>query len=341
MGELIRSKVRGTFLGCAIGDSLGMAVETFSRERIAKEYGRVTQYFEPKGHKWFDGQPAGMITDDTVLTLAVAEAMMESPLDMDAQVNHHIAAMRLGTMGWGRSTKQSIRKLANGASWLNSGSDTGVGNGIAMKIAPLGLYCACGGPGHDPSLGEFDRIMVFAAELATMTHNTSIAVSSGFAMMIAVFEAFTASPYFSSEHMTKERFIELIVAISKTGEKVLPETLNEDRLTERLRLLHKYEEYDTDRMVDEFGGGSCYCYNSVPFTLMHFVRDQSINSLYDVVSAGGDTDSNGSMVGALLGAMHGESVFPVELVDGLIEKDRVLDVADRFYEKFYHSWAEK
>lgn len=60
----------------------------------------------------------------------------------------------------------------------------------------------------------------------------------------------------------------------------------------------------------------------------------SIESLYDCVSAGGDTDTNGSMLASLLGALHGQSIFPKHLVDGLKNKDEILDLADQFYEKF-------
>lgn len=57
-----RDQIVGAFLGTAIGDSLGMPVETFSAERIAKDYGRVTEYLVPDGHKWFDGRKAGTWT---------------------------------------------------------------------------------------------------------------------------------------------------------------------------------------------------------------------------------------------------------------------------------------
>ena len=57
---------------------------------------------------------------------------------------------------------------------------------------------------------------------------------------------------------------------------------------------------------------------------------QGIDSLYDCVSAGGDTDSNGSMLASLLGALHGTTIFPKHLVDGLLSREAVFDVANRF-----------
>jgi ADP-ribosylglycohydrolase len=63
----------------------------------------------------------------------------------------------------------------------------------------------------------------------------------------------------------------------------------------------------------------------------------SIDALFDVASAGQDADSNASMIGALLGALHGTVIFPAHLVDGLRDREAVLEVADQFQEKFARS----
>jgi ADP-ribosyl-[dinitrogen reductase] hydrolase len=322
---LTRSRVRGTFLGIAIGDAAGMPVETFQHDKIAELYGRITEYHVPENHKWFKGEPAGMTTDDTELSLAVAEGMIEKPLDMDAQVKFHVVSLKEGnTKGWGRSTKDSIRRLANGVSWTKSGEPGGGGNGVAMKIAPVGLYMAM--QANIQESGDF--IM----RLSQMTHGTSIAASSGLAVAFAVATCAGIDP----DDFNAKKFTEIVTRASRVGEVVLPETL-EDNLTERLALLENYEEYDTQRMIEEFGRGSCYCYNSIPFSLMHFMQNPtSLDSLYDVITAGGDTDTNGSMVGALLGALNGQEFWPEHLVNGLDQDTfcRLLDVADRFYDKF-------
>lgn len=324
---LTSDKVRGTFIGIALGDALGMPVETFAYKDIQEKYGRVTTLLEPKGHKWFSKEPAGMLTDDTQLSIAVAEGLIEQPLSMDAQVKFHVAALKEKTKGWGKSTKDSIRRLANGVHWSESGQSdepwTGRGNGVPMKIAPVGLYLSLV-IGDDAKVND---VCTFIMELSLMTHRTSISASSAVAQAMAVYACAANKP----DTFDQEKFCQLVVKSSELGRQIMPETIGEDDITERLKKLADHEQYDTDRMIAEFGAGSCYCYNSLPFALMHFVKNPfSIDSLYDVVSAGGDTDSNGSMVGALLGALHGESIFPKELVAGIQDVDRVYDVADRF-----------
>ncbi len=68
---------------------------------------------------------------------------------------------------------------------------------------------------------------------------------------------------------------------------------------------------------------------------MFFVRNPlSIDALFDVVSAGHDADTNGSMIGALLGALHGTAIFPPHLVGGLRDREAVIEIADKFFETF-------
>jgi ADP-ribosylglycohydrolase len=320
----IRDKVRGTFLGLAIGDALGMPVETFPHEKIVETYGRITKFHAPDKHKWFDGEPAGMITDDTQLSLAVAEGLIEGGLDMDAQVLHHKLALAFGTKGWGRSTKESVRRLANGASWQKSGEPGGAGNGVAMKVAPVGLYFSTVVQ-DDEKVEEFCQ---FVVNLTKMTHPTRIAVASAMAQVTAVYACFAQQP----ESFDTERFIKLVVDSSKISLTVEAQDSEDDLLERLAEVLPKHSEYDTERAIQDLGKGSCYCYNSIPFSLVHFLNNpQSIDCLYDVITAGGDTDSNGSIVGALLGALHGEEIFPEHLLD-FPDRDRVLKIADAFYD---------
>lgn len=75
-----------------------------------------------------------------------------------------------------------------------------------------------------------------------------------------------------------------------------------------------------------FGIQRFHAADSLPATWAFFLQNPyHIRTLYDVVNAGGDTDSNGAMVGALLGALNGMSIFPQCLIDGLWQKERIVD----------------
>jgi ADP-ribosylglycohydrolase len=111
----LRSKITGMFFGVAIGDALGKPVETFSKSKIDKTFGRITKYESSKYHKWFDGDEIGTITDDTQLTIAVAESIIESNgLNMDSIAKWHVDALSVTDAGWGNSTRLAVKNLQSG-----------------------------------------------------------------------------------------------------------------------------------------------------------------------------------------------------------------------------------
>jgi len=333
-----KDQVRGMYLGTAVGDALGMPVETFSPKKILEKYpetgGIITEYLVPTGHKWFDGREAGTWTDDTQLTLAVGQGLVEAKgPDIQSQIKCHIAALKDNTAGWGKSTKDSIRRLANGTPHTKSGETGprgGKGNGVPMKIAPVAAYLRWtqtseGFTEHDKMIAN-QTIFEFARDLAIMTHPTQMAVVAGFAQIVAVSRCFKGDD---------PDTIAAAVAAAAIKAKEWKKGKEDDDLAERLQLLKDYRDYDATRCVEEFGGGSCYCYNSLPFTYMFFLRNpKSMDALYDVVSAGGDADTNGAMLGAMLGAYNGESIFPKPLVETLDQADMILKTADDFCEAF-------
>lgn len=315
---ITKNKIRGMFIGIAVGDSIGLAVEGCTAEKIADKYGRITNYIKS------DRGNLGCTSDDLQLSLKVAEGLIEAGFNMDVQAKKHIEAYQVSTAGWGRTTKTAVRNLQNGADWRTSGVD-GVGNGVAMKIAPVAAYLqACVDRSQNKRL-KLQEGFEFIRNLTLMTHRTKIALSSTVGIVAAIYKCF-------EDDLDIETLPGYILKISKASKEWLIGEETDD-VVERFALLSQHAEYDTARLIAEFGGGSCYCYNSIPFALMFFLNNpHSIDALYDCVNAGGDTDSNCSMLGAMLGALNGEEIFPKHLIDGLDGKDHILKIADKFFE---------
>jgi ADP-ribosyl-[dinitrogen reductase] hydrolase len=311
----LEDKIRGMFLGVQIGDVFGLCVESWTAEKIADEHGRITEY----QHNPKRGKP-GCFSDDTALTLSVASSIIESRgLDMDSQAKHHIAALQ-DTAGWGSTTKEAVRRLANGCHWSKSGLcgvKYGRGNGTAMKISPVAAY----------AISTKNDVLPFVVSLSMMTHATSIATSAALSQFYAITYCLETQP----EEFLPGEFIESVCRGSIIGESHLQETIN-DRLTERLNSLRTVVERSNDDIIKQYGGGSCYCYDSLPFTYAFFLRNLSIEAIYDVVSSGGDTDSNASMLASLLGSLYGQSIFPEHLKDCLNDNQAksVRCMADQF-----------
>jgi len=207
-----------------------------------------------------------------------------------------------------------------------------------MKIGPLGVYIILQQILRQKM--DYDKMV---REFSRMTHCTDLAVAASSAHTQGLFYCFIAK--IDNNFMTHERFIEYFIKSVTVGRffrdkrdpdsKVAIVDDIDDRLQSLSTLSFILPKTTPEEVINMYGRGSCYVYNSLPFSYAFFLRNPTdIESLYDVVSAGGDTDSNGSIVGSLLGALNGTKIFPQHLIDGLWQKDRILDTAERFCDTF-------
>jgi poly(ADP-ribose) glycohydrolase ARH3 len=323
----LKSKIRGLFLGVGIGDSLGLPFEGKSYEEMQKIPFKIDTYLSSSR------AARGTCTDDWQLTQAVTKALIDANgVSMEKIAEHHVAAYKETTSGWGGTTRDAIKKISEGIHWSKAGdfqgaTNRGFGNGVPMKAAPLAAYFAL-----TRQYGSAHKIIV---DFTSMTHQTSIAVSSCFTHVNGIYDCLNSAP----EDFDVKKFLNSLVVASEVGKRYYPETIK-DNLTEKFESLSRICEipdllFNNKYVIDEFGKGTCYVYNSLPFSYAFFCRSpRSIEAMYDVVKAGGDTDTNASFVGALLGALNGADIFPEKLIRDLKAKDKIVELADKFYEKF-------
>lgn len=75
--DKIQDRIRGTLYGVAIGDAMGGPLEFLDANEIKMRYGQVREMI---GGGWLNLKP-GEVTDDTRMTLCVAEGILENPSD--------------------------------------------------------------------------------------------------------------------------------------------------------------------------------------------------------------------------------------------------------------------
>ena len=75
--DLFRDRAKGAMYGVAVGDALGAPLEFMSAIEIKDVHG-PDPVREMLGGGWLH-LPVGMTTDDTDMTLAVAEGLMATP----------------------------------------------------------------------------------------------------------------------------------------------------------------------------------------------------------------------------------------------------------------------
>lgn len=315
------NKIQGSLLGVAIGDALGAPVEVWSAEKIKALYGKITKYHQPRDHKYLDdNRPLGKTTDDWQLTAATIKALIAANgFTLPSQARQHVIAMKESTEGWGKTTRENVARLEAATDYVAPyQADRGTGNGVCMKIAPLAIW-------------DYFRSLPENAleDYARLTHNTRLAVSSGCVFVKAIQYCLSKKP----GEFNRGEFIDTLIKEAKRVEAIesIPESSSpEHQFSWALEHLVGIERQSDEQIIRLFGGG-CYVFESLPFSLAFFLKNpESIDAMYDVISAGGDTDSNGSMVAALLGAYHGDKIFPKELISGLHGADEIQDLISEF-----------
>jgi ADP-ribosylglycohydrolase len=336
-----RDRIRAMFMGIAIGDALGVPVEIYSADQILREFGRITTYVQNPTHKWSARKAAGSWSDDTQLTLAVAESLIVcGGIDMDHMVRSHLTLIdEFGDMGLGATTREALDRCRSGIHWSESGKtdkpNRGGGNALPMKVAPIGAWLASQRKPQDwkHNTSQWYDLHTPLRDLTCMTHRTHVALESAMAHVWTISHIIGG---ISEENLQPQRFLNITAgAAANAGDYDLPATGNS--LTTRfLDLARRNLEVMTQKEIAQLNANKPFqVINSLLLAYACFLRNpHSIEAMHEAVAAGGDTDTNASIVGGMLGALNGMSVFPDHLITGLWMRERIQDTAERFCDRF-------
>ena len=248
------------------------------------------------------------ISDDSQLTLATCESIIEartvSPEHLAERFVQWFRARRI--TGVGASTLKALRDLDAGQHWALAGAkgEMAAGNGAAMRIAPLG-FCL------DPENAE-DRQLI--RDVCRITHHNEEAYVGALAVVTAVRS-------FAFDHSSPLDLLES--ALSN-----LPDSRVRNRITE----LNSLRDASIADVATKYGS-SGYVVESVPLALYAarlIDRYQFDKVLRMIIEAGGDTDTNASITGQILGAWIGASQIPERLVNSLPNVNDIERIASAF-----------
>lgn len=231
------------------------------------------------------------LSDDTQLTLATCEAIQAAGrVAPEAIAGAFARWFRAGAItGVGSSTLKALRDLDVGAHWALSGArgERAAGNGAAMRIAPLAFLL-------DPFDSEH-RVLI--RDVCRITHHSDEAYLGALAVLLAIHrETWPPGPSFFQD-------------LTET----LPDSRVRDRLAEFAGVL---PETPLSEIVRRFGS-SGYVVETVPLALLLACRitpASFADLLAELVEAGGDTDTIGSIAGQVAGAHLGLSRLPHPLL---------------------------
>ena len=311
----------GAFYGLALGDALGMPTQSFSRAQILERFGAITDLQDaPADQPIAPNMPKGSITDDTEQAILVAQLLVEG----DARIDPAQLARRL--IDWearmqakgsqdllGPSTKHALSLILAGHSVAEAGR-FGTTNGAAMRITPVGIACDIARPDH------FVNAVVQACQV---THNTSLGIASAAAVAAVVSSGINGK---TLEHALNAG-TEMAFRAEHHGHWVAGA-----RIGPRIRWAREAStRCNNDNLGDllyDVIGTSVASQESVvaAFALAQRVASGAMNSfdaLCMAASIGGDTDTIGAVLGAMLGACEGLDRWPVPLIAHLKEVNQL------------------
>lgn len=257
-------------VGLAIGDALGAPFETqhFTSTLLA---GWCGEYLGSSFH----GTKAGEGTDDTLMTLALAEVLTAGPYNAAAAAARYAEVYRqYPNRGWGKATTSALEKIEDGYPWTRTGSHS-EGNGSAMRAAPFGLA-------YSP-----DAAARVAREDAAITHDTHEAREGSAAVAIAIAEL-RVEPQQSPTQV-----------VHRVLSRLAPSQVR-DRLK---KILHDSWESPLQMLITM--GTGAHVVETVPAALGTLLVAKSFKeAITCAIQAGGDTDTVAAITGAVWGAIE-------------------------------------
>ncbi len=298
MGSDSRDRFRGCLLASAIGDCLGANFEGLWSAAPAAKY----QAGELDALKL----PLQPWTDDTAMMVDTAASIVTKRVVSGPDLaRRYLAWFEAGGRGIGRSTFNAMRRLQQGVPWHEAGEEGefAAGNGVAMRIAPVGLLHACRAEGLERDVRTCGQI----------THRNYEAIAGGTA--VASMVACLAG---GGE--------DLRTAVDRACTAVAG-TRAEESIRHGMELARS--DRDPKEVIAEIGPGGA-AWETVGSAVYCCVKWEG--SLTEAVAwaalLGGDTDTRAAIAGAIAGARHGCKALPAEWLGKLPERGRIEQLAD-------------
>jgi len=268
------------YLGLAIGDALGATVEFLTPNEIRHQHG---VHRDITGGGWLRLK-AGRVTDDTTMSLALGESILEhGGVEARAAAEAFDAWMRAKPVDIGNTVRRNLIQFRKTGHPEAPASEHDAGNGAAMRTLPVALAC----------YGQPPEMAIFASRAqAHVTHHNVISDAACETLIFMVHD---------------------LMAGRDAGE------VQRERADELVRR-HPVFAYGKKRVENPSG----YIVETMQAVFQAFFATASFEEcLLDVVNRGGDADTTGAIAGMLAGARYGREAIPDRWLRSLEETTRI------------------
>ncbi len=286
------------FQGCLLGIRLG-AEQRFRRAKRTSAAWHLTYVVAESMIR-----KRKFVSED--MAPALVQAYRQSTIGLDEETVQAMEEFEL----WKKSSGQQGRKP-----WLPA-DNTGRGNGIAMKVAPLALFHQRKEPRH---------LSDDVQKLGQMTHGDSLAWITAYAVALIINDITRTGECEPARLVSRIRYIEG----KHAGQRLVKDAFSR-------RLNDMMSPYFRDASLDDvllITGDGFDAVESVSVAIACAMRhlDDPRAGLLEAVSCGCDRDTNASMAGAILGARNGLEGWPEEWCTPRPEYAAALDLATRLH----------
>jgi len=270
-----------------VGNQLGVPTERLGTAKAIREA-------FPQGVRDLQPPPKGSpFDDDAAMTLLLAESLAErGDLDATDVAGRWVKWMRVDGRGVGLTTQRALRLIERGVEPFEAGrqahtAGATASNGAVMRCIPVALRY------HD----NVDKLIRVSTQQAAITHADERCTWGAAAVNLAARELLHGNQYFIEEVLHR---------LQGAAPRVL---------IEAIRRVPWEPESDLPVAVPNEFGYAVHCVEIAFWCAVH--RPSLEEALIFLVEAGGDTDTNAAVAGALLGARHGETGIPPRWLDQL------------------------
>jgi ADP-ribosyl-[dinitrogen reductase] hydrolase len=266
------SRAQGCLLGQIAGDSLGSLVEFESAVTIAERYPQGPRELADGG-RW--RTLAGQPTDDSEMALALARAIVASGrYEAEGALRAYRNWYRSEPFDVGQTTRAAVVGYRMGESQAN---------GSLMRASPLGIFAHRQAPDQAAEVGRED---------SALTHPNRVPCDAVGVFVVAVSHAIRHGDGPAAVHQAA-----LDWARQNDVASGVVSALEEAR--------------NAPPVCDgENEGWVLIALQNAFFALLHAGNLEE--GVVETVRRGGDTDTNGAIAGALLGAVHGRAAIPAQ-----------------------------
>jgi ADP-ribosylglycohydrolase len=291
-------RARGALLGLVVGNQLGVPTEELGTAKAIREA-------FPQGVRDLAPPPKGSpFDDDAAMTLLLAESLAEKG-DFDANdvAERWVKWMKRDGRGIGLTTQRALRLIERGTEPFEAGRLTRAGgaaasNGAVMRCIPVALRY------HD----NVDKMVRVSTQQAAITHADERCTWGAAAVNLAARELLHGNQHFVEEVLHR---------LQGGAPRVLVEAIRRVPW-----------EQESDLPFGVAGAGYVvHCVEIAFWCAMH--RPSLEEALIFLAEAGGDTDTNAAVAGALLGARDGETGIPPRWLEQLGTARGVTTLAER------------